>query len=230
MAGFAIFAIQYKGWLYHGFPCLSGMVLAGGLAVGCLISLVSRRFSLPPNSLLTLTILLALTVVAYTGDQDQERVKNSPSLDLAQIGYSGSSPKEDIGSWSDVILPNTKKGDPILFFANSVRPAYPATLQLQRRPGSRFLHAIPLSLFRYIADTFHGAKAEQLLKYEPYMIQQYEDDIERLKPRMIFIQIEPVKRYLEKYYFVQAALYDYERLPDAYGFEVYKLKEAHEHS
>jgi len=230
MGGLAIYAIQYKGWTYHGFPCMSGMVLAGGLAVGCLIQLLSSRWRLPKNSLLAMTLFIALIAVAYTAAQFKARVENCPTLDLALIGYQGTSPREDVSAWPDVILPNTKKGDPILFFSNAVRPAFPATLQLERKPGSRFLHAIPLSLFRYIADTFHDAKAEQLLRYEPYMIHQYEEDIEKIKPRLIFIQIEPVGRYLQLYFFEQTALSDYDKLPDFYGFEVYKLKEQNGHS
>ena len=197
MAGLAIFAIQYKGWLYHAFPCMSGIVLTGGLAVGVLLISSNRARSGPRNLAVVLAALAALTVVAKQAQEVKAHVDKQEKFDLAQVGYSGTTPMEDMNGYDQVILKYTKVGDPILFFCNAVRPAFPTTLQLMRRPGSRFLHAIPLSLFGYIADTykgneviggvrifghqFGGTEASKLLQLKPYMMNQYEEDIAKFR-------------------------------------------------
>jgi hypothetical protein len=224
LAGTVIYMIQHKGWHYHSFPALSGVFLLFGMIGGITLTLLNRLFVLPKYCLLALAAVLAVPFLIANAVSEFIDVTNQPQFEMAKIGYEGKSPLWDLGPFSDTILDNTRIGDPVLFFSNAVRPEYPISLQLERRPGSRHLHAIPLSLFLYIAELNPASK---LLKYEPIMIRQYEEDVHNIRPKLIFIQEFPIRASLDKspYHFEDTQLGDYDKIGNELGFEVFKLKE-----
>ncbi len=158
--------------------------------------------------------------------EECSQVSTLPRFDMSVLGYSGSAPQEDINTpFTDLILANTKAKEPIVFISNAVAPGFPIILQLRRSPASRHLHICILSVLHYVGEIENkDAECNRLMTYEPKVVAELGEDILSTKPKLVFLQDQPIKsEYLQPYDFVHKYLSAYGQIDDIAGFSVYKL-------
>jgi hypothetical protein len=184
----------------------------------------------PGKNLYSLTAYgLAVLVagVCLVSAQDEiSLVSSFPRFDMSVIGYSGSTPKMDVDTpFTDLILANTRSQDPIVFISNGVAPGFPIIMQLRRTPASRHLHVCILSVLHYIQlSGLTDPETKRLLSYEPRVVDELGQDILESRPRLVFLQDQPIKsEYLVPHKFVEKYLSNYKVIDDVAGFSVYRL-------
>ncbi len=229
LAGLMVYLIQFKGWPYQDIPAMAGGFMLGGAVIGALVSWIVFRFRHKQNaaSIAAYALSVALAGVCLVSASDESAQTNAlPRFKMDVLGYSGTTPAEDINTpFTDVIMANTKANDPIVFISNAVAPGFPITMQLRRTPASRHLHVCILSVLNYIKTSEHqDAESKRLLAYEPRVVQELGEDILKTRPKLVFLQDAPIKSdYLTPYNFVRKYLSGYGRVDDIIGFSVYKL-------
>jgi len=110
--------------------------------------------------------------------------------------------------------------------SDAIAPGYPGTLQTNRRPASRYMHAMPLMMAKFLA--FEKIEVKNRPMFEAFyerIIREYGEDIKKNKPVLIVIRnggiMEPLKRaeFFEKY------LTDYEKAETLDDHFVYRRKQ-----
>jgi hypothetical protein len=144
------------------------------------------------------------------------------------------------GKLAAVIRRHSEPGDPVMFLHTGVPPTYPMLAQMDRRSGTRFMPLAPLALLLHRARPSPGSPLGFVLdadarEEERRFLAELREDIERKKPKLIFIdarnqcdQCPPgvgVERYLRVRRFIPEALADYRELPREGAFAVYVRRE-----
>ncbi|MBX3077071.1 hypothetical protein KF913_24385 [Candidatus Obscuribacterales bacterium] len=237
------YLIQFKGWGYHDQPVYAGAFILFSMEVGYFIffgwkllesavSKFSTRFSKSPVSIshritLGLIVVSALAIAFRDGQEDYKIVVEDPRhFDLKTIGYQGSSPWADIHSpYTSLVLDGYKLGDKVIVMSNAVSPGYPWLTQLRFEPGSRHLHMVILSVLSYIKDILpHTPHNDNLSSQMPRIVNEYAEDIQKNKPRFIFMQKGP-DYFDEPYKFVSKYLSaDYDELEQIENFRTFRRK------
>jgi hypothetical protein len=222
LSGLCIFDYQGKGWTYQSIPLRFGMFLLLALSASFLLSYLSKTIRTNRTILLGVALTFGCTIPILSFGRELYAALQDKSFDLAKIGYRGCCTNADLGPYAQTIIKYTKPSDTVLFIGNGVFPAFPALLQTMRPPASRHLNAIILSLFEVVEEQAQTKEQARLLAYKQGVIDQYKQDIERNQPQLIFIQQQPVERYLEPYDFKTTAMRDYKLLKTVEDFNVYQ--------
>ncbi len=213
LAGYLIFVIQAKCWPYHILPlvfgiCLSGAGVVLALALKNARTLLSKSAK-PPQadalderseyfvSLALLAVTSVLCLFTVVG-----QVKNLPAVvdalsirehEPASTANSGLTRAIDKLSASDETVALIKKyslpGEGVLFINTGISPGYPATCQLSRPVGSRYAHLQVIAFIEY--EKAHSTTNEHtaaLQKDEDAVLEAVATDVEKFKPRLIFIK------------------------------------------
>jgi len=227
--GIVVYLIQFKGWAYQDIPVMAGGFMLGGALLGALVSWIVVRLKHKKNAAsiaaYSLSVIVAGTCLV-SASEESNQVSSLPRFDMSVLGYGGSAPMEDINTpFTDLILANTKAQEPIVFISNAVSPGFPIILQLRRSPASRHLHVCILSVLRYISEIEpKDAECKRLMAYEPKVVAELGEDISKTRPKLVFLQDQPIKSdYLKPYNFEQKYLSGYKQIDDIAGFSVYKL-------
>jgi hypothetical protein len=227
LSGLSIFDYQGKGWTYQSIPMRFGMFLLLAMAAALLLSYLAKKIGSHRNMLLGFLLAFGCTIPIVSYSKELYTVLQDPRFDLTQVGYKGTCSDADVGPYAQTIVKYTKPSDRVLFIGNGVFPAFPALLQTGRAPASRHLNAIILSLFETVESLDPSKEQKRLLAYRQGVINQYSHDIQVNKPKLIFIQQQPVERYLEPYDFKSTAMRDYKLLKTVEDFNVYqRVKES----
>jgi hypothetical protein len=140
------------------------------------------------------------------------------------------------GEKASVIRQYTKAGEPVLFISTDVGEAYPLLLQLNRRPGSRYVTTFPIAMLyagvRRDADgRFPYRTGEFLIPEEKRFLEELGEDIAKLRPRLILIDNDGryqacpegfvPKEYLRVVGFVQWAMGNYVQIPSVSDDEIF---------
>jgi len=96
-----------------------------------------------------------------------------------------------IKRFAEVIDAHSAPEEPILFIATSVDPGYPVLMSLNRRPGSRYLHAFPIPML-YRSVTNHGQDFPYRRPFEQppaerQFLAELGTDALRNRPALIFV-------------------------------------------
>jgi hypothetical protein len=218
IASLPIYLLQNKGWTYHAMPFFAGAMYLACLLVWTILEEIEpllKGYQLKVSAVVCAIVLLgwyfAGETIAYIAET---------KIPLEVLGWKGSCPIGDLSAPNlcKIVITHSSPGDRILFFSNGIWPEYPLTMQLNRQPGSRHLHACFLSILECIRMSDEHSK---LLKYEDQIINEYATDINANKPKLIFVQINPVEEYLRNYDFEKKYLSEYSKIDDAEGFRVY---------
>lgn len=201
--GFGLYVIQYNMFTAQALPMVFGAGLAVSLVVGILVNWLVAHFKLRPKHKTKLpgTIVFAvLSLSAFSAwlAVDLAGVSHGNRYSLAEQGYIGSSPRADLSIFADYIEANSKPGDQVLVINDQARPAYPALLQLGRRPGSGFLTTRLLKVARKLRYS------KPLEVWQPYVVaedQLYDrlkNDIRSKRPVLVLVNQDSMGPALEE--------------------------------
>lgn len=140
---------------------------------------------------------------------------------------------------AETISKHTREGDPVLIASTSVGHPYPILVQMNRRPGSRYLDLATVAmLYRDVeagADgVFPYRVGEEAPEEEVRFLAEFAEDIRTIRPRLIFVfdggrhQGCPegfvLIDYLTKTGFIETAMHHYVELPRVSACKVFLLR------
>ena len=252
----AVVLFQQKGWSYHRIPleiagllCLAMVVLSGRKAARMhhltgqradIVPLLRRSSAVGDSSRgtaceqavargaiwgatarrsLAWGILGILLAVWFVGRTESTRVEPPEYMALRRI-----------------VAERSRPGDRVVVIATSVRPAYPMLLQMDRRPGSRYLCSFPIALLyagaEPTADRPLYRRYEEAPAEERRFLDELRDDVEQLQPRLIIVQAGAgwiglpkdfnTFEYLLSSGWAKRALKPYREIPGPQGWKVFE--------
>ncbi len=206
----SLFSLLQAGsiWTYRGIPLQLGCWILIALATGLGIEfLFTRKPKIQvPLRLLLLAGSAYICLCAFAPDAFKDSASGSRQFDLAQIGYSGKSPLNDLSPLAPSIVAHSKMGDKVIYLGRGVRPGYPSILQARRNSGSRYLHGMILPMLLVCIE-------KNPTRYTPLLdkvIANYGDDILANKPKLIFMDDIFVAPLFAQHQFVQKYMTNYE--------------------
>jgi len=234
LAGFAagslaLIFLQKKGWSYHAIPfetaAAMAAVLLAVLTVRALHRADPRRSyrcwfactAFAAGCLLFIVVLIATCTSRLPAD------RRPPAF----------------AALRSVIEQRTKPGDRVLFVATSVRPAYPMLLQMDRKPGSRYLCSFPIALFYgncrvSVAGQPPYRRRADAPPEEQRFLAELEADVDRLRPRLVIIPDFPGGMGLPEHFnhfdylshsgWIERALEHYREVPGPQGWRVFERR------
>ncbi len=242
LASLIPYLLQFKGWHYHDQPVYAASFILACLQVGFLLYLAAQKVfrvvtgygenngvqaKFPKRAVLSCVVVLALGIAIKDGMDDYQIVVSDPrQFDMKIIGYSGTSPQSDIHSpYTDLVLDGYKLGDKAIVMSNAVSPGYPWLTQLRFVPGSRHLHMVILSVLSYVKDILPKTDSNvKLYSNMDRIVDEYAQDIEKNKPRFVFMQKGP-DYFVEPHDFVNKYLIkDYDELENIENFRTFRRK------
>lgn len=225
-----VYLLQFKGWAYHDQPVLAASLILVFILLSYLIVYLGNKLSdacsIPRMILIWLVPIFIGGYLAVDAFNDTQAVNQDNKIDMAFIGYKGTSPRGDITfPFFDVFEREWSKDDKVVFISNGVTPEYPFLTQVNAAPGSRHLHCVILSVLQYVKDMHEKTpKNIALFEQEERIVKEYISDIQANQPKLVFVQIGPVLDYLKPYGFVPKLLEQYDKIEEHDNFQVYRLR------
>jgi len=210
LGGYAVFVLQHKGWSNHTIPMLAGCFLLSALELGLVVDFrgPSKRFLASSCAVVTWLVFLIAA-----GCRNEAPLYEDPEMLKDLIAY-------------------TQPGDKVLVLSAVLYPAYPLLTQLDRQPGSRYLHLFPLPMLEYWKARTSDLTEKQRLEHEEQkVLDNVTEDIGVNKPRLIAIETKPLDRgdgnftvssYLERHQFTDNSLRRYSFVRDSGTYLLYK--------
>ncbi|MDX1986866.1 MAG: hypothetical protein SFV17_09265 [Candidatus Obscuribacter sp.] len=217
-----------QAWTYRLLPFSLFSKLLLALETGILLRYIYDRFKdrfLQTGALASILFLLCTGFFAYGFMADAvEEVVNAEGeiFDLKEVGYSGSNLRGELDATFYCMVENSKLGDKVLYIGSGIRPGYPAQLQCGRSPGSRYLYGYPLTMLDQARENRPDLTA-RFKALEARIIAELGEDINKNKPKLVFVQLCPIALLLEPYHFISRYLQNYSLLGEVDGAAVYKL-------
>lgn len=228
----AVYFYAGQSWQYHLLPIRLASLLLFCL---CLVSLVSLALTKAKEETRRQGLFLAMAAVfalafpaarAYqVYRQGQEEEATLEKFDLAFIGLKGLCYEHEISPAVKTITEHATASDTVLFLSTAMAPGYPAMVQSGRKPGSRFIHAMPLVVADYVVEVKKPQDLKRFQEMRAQIVALYREDIEKYKPVLIFVQKQTMPELLDRLGLLPYILENYSALPEvgeAYGMTVYK--------
>ena len=221
LAGAVVFFAQGKGWVYHAMPSAFASLIAVALLLGRVPFLQTAyrktlaQYNPRVNRVLWSVILVIAAILIIAVPKE--------------FAPSGTGQFELLDTYTDA-------EDAVLFIGPNVSPGYPLLTQTNRRSGSRYLFMFPVPmLYKHAtADSsspFGYRLPEELQPIETEFLENIAEDIEQLKPKLIFIDKAfscnycPLRfsmlRYIESQNIILSVLDDYTKLDNTEDFALY---------
>jgi hypothetical protein len=181
-----MYVVQLKGWTYHLIPAMGFAVLLYATLMIVLLELTATgkgvllerlvRFRVP----LVCTAGLSLMLICVSMMMLSLTFRDSPFR-------------------SDAIVPAirayTAKADYVLVISTSVESAYPALIQEDRLPGTRYLQTFPMAMLYKGARAERGRPfpyrtADQRSQEEERFLDELGSDVLKYKPKLIFVNTQ----------------------------------------
>ena len=180
-AAYIAYALQGKSWTYQAIPMLFAINLSLVLAAW---SICKRKV---PEKYLPATFLMSTVCVCgalFGALQILYQIWEKPYIGKADPRL------------AQLIVDKTRPGDPVLFLSTTPGDAYPAIVQLGRKPGSRYIYFFMVDLFAYLREQPSlPAQLQKLLTVNEKLVEEeIASDIETRKPELIFIRAIPQAR------------------------------------
>jgi hypothetical protein len=165
-------------------------------------------------------VLLTAILMLYSGVRTRWKDRSASTGDIA-----------------DLISRYTIEGQPVLFISTTIT-AYPILLQMNRKPGSRYLSCFPIAMFYMGVEGktnrgFPYHVGEDTPKDERRFLEELAQDIGTIRPRLIFVDDGGkyagcpegfvLKEYLRTVGFIETAMRYYRRIARADDREVFLL-------
>ncbi|HEY9869963.1 MAG TPA: hypothetical protein V6D08_12420 [Candidatus Obscuribacterales bacterium] len=202
-------------WFYHGIPAFTASFLLVCLNLKICLGFVFARFRKPSGKsdayLQAGAFAVLSALLAFLFIDPWPRRWNA-------VGRQRLIGREYIARYSAA-------GDPVALLAVSDDYAYPAFIELNRRPGSRYLFLFIVPMLDYARAT---ARESDMRRHwtaeEMQVVQDLRQDLQTRRPRLIFIEHSFVRPFLAQRGWFVDALVDYQKLESNAVFDVYRLK------
>jgi len=186
LGGYAIYMVQLKGCTYHLIPAMgSAILLIPTVLIEFLrLPITSDKFAFLGSTwsriCMFCAVCFALILVCV-------------SMMLLSLRF------HRVPNRSDAIVPAirayTKPNDYVLVISTSVESAYPALIQENRLPGSRFLKSFPIAMIykgtrAEPGKPFPYRTAEERSKEETMFLDDLGSDLLKYQPKLVFINTE----------------------------------------
>ena len=207
-----IFILAGQVWSYHVLPIRLANDLALLLQAALFLDYLPAALKNKKSSHLILAFLVLVGSAAEAFRHCAETnydVKSAEEFFLPSLGYSGLCPAIDIDKFSLFVLDHTSKDDSLIFISSSMAPGYPVYLQTDRKPGSRFLHAMILPVLQFIIDKPELADKAKYRQDLNQLLLWYGQDIADNRPKYIFVQFPYIAGILDQHGFFQKQMADY---------------------
>lgn len=229
LSGYIVFVLQQKGFHYHSIPMRYGLVMLLALEAMALFlllrtKLIGHRAQQPITDIVT----IAFGVSALASSI-------ACAVAIAKLVQSG----QHNYNLTDIlttpcaaqVLRRSNEGDAIFFFDTGGGYQYPTLVQLDRKPGSRFMDMSPFAMAKYVqahGETEERRKAAELLEEE--ILTQLAADFETRKTKLVLISEHEwalpadfsVFQYLEQKGFIKTALRNYKPIASTCKYRVYE--------
>ena len=228
ISGFAIYALQGKGWAYHSIPMVAGYYLTASIVVG----------------MSAIYLLRGLSRLNKSGDYwssktintDKNHMVLSQSAVIAFLFYgalsipfaaslihNSSVSAKILPVLDTVIARETKPKDNVLILTTNFSAAFPVVLQMQRRQAARYLWCFNVPMVEMLRK---GPDREKWDGEYASFIKDVVADIRNSKPKLIAFDKwnESLHRDLFQDPAVSEVLNGYEPLRGENGFALWKLK------
>ncbi len=227
-AGYIIYLWQGNAWINRAMPFFTGGYMLASIEIAIVLyaigSLARHASGIAHRCIAAAMGLLLVWSIGYER-WIQMLISDDPQpFQLSRIGLKGTCAHFGLKSVAETILQETNDIDTILFISAYIDPGYPTLLQLNRRPASRYLHGmlIPVLLFgAKSADERKKAFAEQMMVK---VTDDYCEDIERNRPKLIFIQKKMIGSFVQNNEKLQRSLSAYEKTREIEGHDIYRLR------
>jgi hypothetical protein len=227
LAGLVLLFAQHTGWAYHAIPAQFAFLGVIGLLVAEMGHLGFTNLRAP--FIKTLNLVLGAILLAMAALCGAFVIRAWSGAPLASIVAS---------SWfAREIIENTAPRDYVLFVSTGPIHAYPLLVQLDRRPGSKFLWLFPIPmLYANVPQSsdgypYHTSAAQS--EEERLTLQELSNDIARKQPVLVFIEISRCEfcpprfsllEYLKLQGFFETVLSDYAVYKERRDWVVLKKK------
>lgn len=178
LASVFIYFQQGKGWYYHFLPMFYFIAIAAPLIFSMIKADTNwvRRIAAATMTILIIIFLGGMTYRLVRGMVDEKYLVNAPDYGATEVAM--------------LIKTFSKVNDRVVIFSPSPLHSYPALLQLQRYPGTRYLFLFPVSFFNnpLYADptgSYNYKSLDQLSPAEATFVQQMRDDMLVSKPQLL---------------------------------------------
>lgn len=230
----AVYFYAGQSWQYHLLPIRLASMLLFCTNVVSLMSLVSLALSRGKEETRWQGLFLAMAAVfalafpaarAYQVYHQGQEEATLEKFDLAFIGLKGLCYEHEISPAVKTITEHATASDTVLFLSTAMAPGYPAMVQSGRKPGSRFIHAMPLVVADYVVEVKKPQDLKRFQEMRSQIVAWYREDIEKYKPVLIFVQKQTMAELVDRLGLQSIILREYRALPevgDAYGMTVYK--------
>ncbi len=229
-----VFVLAGQAWSCHMIAVRMGNTMALAVEAALLYQLLPlKAIGLGRPKLTGMAVAVAAASVIGGGIYlnsvqvgEDEEMRNRQPYPLVQVGY----PEWGMGSVDDMdwfvgsCLEHSSKGDFVLFICASMAPGYPVLLQTERKAASRFLHGMMLPILSFIIDKPElDARAKEKFKgYKKQVIDWYTEDIEKNRPKLIYIQDNPMSWVFGDVDFINTRMANYKKIDEKGGISIYK--------
>lgn len=229
-----VFVLAGQAWSCHMIAVRMGNTMALAVEAALLYQLLPlKAIGLGRPKLTGMAVSVAAASVIGGGIYlnsvqvgEDEEMRNRQPYPLVQVGY----PEWGMGSVDDMdwfvgsCLEHSSKGDFVLFICASMAPGYPVLLQTERKAASRFLHGMMLPILSFIIDKPElDARAKEKFKgYKKQVIDWYTEDIEKNRPKLIYIQDNPMSWVFGDVDFINTRMANYKKIDEKGGISIYK--------
>jgi hypothetical protein len=229
-----VFVLAGQAWSCHMIAVRMGNTMALAVEAALLYQLLPlKAIGLGRPKLTGMAVSVAAASVIGGGIYlnsvqvgEDEEMRNRQPYPLVQVGY----PEWGMGSVDDMdwfvgsCLEHSSKGDFVLFICASMGPGYPVLLQTERKAASRFLHGMMLPILSFIIDKPElDAKAKEKFKgYKKQVIDWYTEDIAKNRPKLIYIQDNPMSWVFGDVDFINTRMANYKKIEEKGGISIYK--------
>lgn len=220
LSGWLVYLWQDKGWAYHTIPLTAGYFLLANLELAlisrwALTKIVALKWYLNDFGKLPYLVFLVYGTALL------------PLLPML-IFDSKTTGKVVAPALESKIYQTTRPGDPVLILDTNLA-GYPLLVQLNRRPGCRYLFESPIRMVEYVRQNTKDAGQKDLYTAEEErMIHEIEEDIQRIRPRLIFIDAHDrafqFYNLLAKHDFIERALLNYTFAGTIDGYAAFQIK------
>jgi hypothetical protein len=178
LSGFALayYYQQHKGWTYQVIPFQIFAAVASGIAIGVVLDQRASRDETTDRRTQSRLLAAILVVASLTIIVNEEA-----------RAFSVASHRPD-GAGYSLIKEYSRPGDQVLIMSTGVGPAYPALVQLDREPGSRYLWMFPIALYEAKrAPSDWCLPYDRMSAKEQRFVSDVEHDIATRKPQLILV-------------------------------------------
>ena len=199
--GFGLFFIPGKMLTFEALPMVYGASIAASLLVGVVLNyLAGMKAGGGVYKVLSRPVAYgaAILIVCSMGIMEFQKINGVNYLDLRPLGYVGSTPKDDLANFSELLIKETNPEDQVLVISDRVRPAFPLLLQLNRKPGARLLNADIMRVFHNIEEQTDETTYNKVVYANSLLYEELIDDIDKRQPKLIMLEEEALGPLLEQ--------------------------------